>query len=45
MLPIRPTSQFKKDVKRARKQKRNVELLRRVLEQLANMEPLPEENE
>ena len=41
MLPIRPTSQFKKDLKRARKQGHDLDLLRRVLEQLANMEPLP----
>jgi mRNA interferase YafQ len=41
MLPIRPTSQFKKDLKRAKKQKRDIALLRHVLEQLANMQPLP----
>ena len=42
MLPIRPTSQFKKDLKRARKQGHDQELLRRVLKQLAEMQPLPE---
>jgi mRNA interferase YafQ len=42
MLPIRPTSQFKKDVKRAKKQGYDLELLSRVLKQLANMEPLPD---
>jgi len=40
MLPIRPTSQFKKDVKRAKKQGRDLNLLNRVLEQIANMQPL-----
>jgi mRNA interferase YafQ len=40
MLPIRPTSQFKKDLKRAKKQGCNLELLHRVLQQLAEMDPL-----
>ena len=40
MLPIRPTSQFKKDLKRATKQGRDVESLHRVLAQLADMQPL-----
>ena len=42
MLPIRPTSQFKKDLKRAKKQRRDLELLHHVLKQLAKMQPLPE---
>ncbi len=41
MLSIRPTSQFKKDLKKAIKQGRNIKSLERVLEQLANMELLP----
>ncbi len=41
MLPIRPTSRFKKDVKKAARQGRNLELLRNVLEKLALPEPLP----
>jgi mRNA interferase YafQ len=41
MLPIRPTSQFKKDLKKARKQGQNLEHLCRVLEHLVRMEPLP----
>ena len=40
MLPIRPTSRFKKDLKRAAKQGRNIKKLRRVLEQLAIPAPL-----
>ncbi len=41
MLPIRPTSQFKKDFKKARKQGRDLEHLSRVLDRLVRMEPLP----
>lgn len=41
MLPIRPTSQFKKDLKKSRKQGRDLEHLKTVLEQLAKMQPLP----
>ena len=41
MLPVRPTSQFKKDFKRARKQGRDLEHLRRILEQLSEVKPLP----
>ena len=41
MLPIRLTTQFKKDLKKARKQGRNLESLSSVLQQLANSEPLP----
>jgi len=40
MLPIRPTSQFRKDLKKAKKQRRNLKALSRVLEQLAGSEPL-----
>ncbi len=43
MLPIRPTSQFKKDLKRAAKQNRDLATLRNVLNQLAVPEPLPPE--
>ncbi len=44
MLPIRPTSGFKKDLKRAAKQKRNIKKLHHVLEQLAIPAPLPPEH-
>ena len=40
MLPIRPTSRFKKDLKKARKQGRDLEHLSQVLEHLVRMEPL-----
>ena len=41
MLPIRPTSQFKKDLKRSAKQGRKLTKLQEVLETLAIPEPLP----
>jgi mRNA interferase YafQ len=41
MLAIRPTSQFKKDLKKAKKQGRNLEALSRVLELLVREESLP----
>ncbi len=41
MLPIRPTSRFKKDLKRAGKQNRNIKKLQQILEQLAIPSPLP----
>ena len=41
MLPIRPTSRFKKDFKRALKQSRNIKNLQQVLEQLAIPASLP----
>ena len=41
MLPIRPTSRFKKDLKKATKQSRNIKKLQQVLEQLAIPAPLP----
>lgn len=40
MLPIRPTSRFKKDYKRAVKQGRNIKKLKQVLERLAIPAPL-----
>jgi mRNA interferase YafQ len=40
MLPIRPTSRFKKDLKRAAKQGQNIKKLQQVLEQLAMPAPL-----
>lgn len=41
MLPVRPTNQFRKDLKRAERQGRDLEKVRRVLEKLAVPEPLP----
>lgn len=41
MLLVRPTSQFRKDLKRAAKQGRDIELLQKVLEKLAIPESLP----
>jgi mRNA interferase YafQ len=41
MLSVRPTSQFKKDLKKAIKQGRSTESLEFVLEQLARREALP----
>jgi mRNA interferase YafQ len=41
MLPIRPTSRFKKDLKKAAKQNRNLKKLQPVLERLAIPGPLP----
>lgn len=41
MLPIRPTPQFRRDLKKAKKQGRNLEQVRLVLEQLASLQPLP----
>ncbi len=40
MRPIRRTSQFKKDVKRARKRRKDLEKLKQVIEFLAAGEPL-----
>ena len=40
MLPIRLTSKFKKDLKRAAKQKRNFEKLRQIFERLSIPQPL-----
>ncbi len=41
MLPIRPTSQFKKDFKKAVKQGRKTDALAYILDRLAKMESLP----
>ena len=41
MLPIRPTTQFKKDLKKAAKQGRNLDNIQWILEKLATPEPLP----
>jgi mRNA interferase YafQ len=41
MLPIRPTSRFKKDLKRATRQERDLTSLKDVLGKLAIPEPLP----
>ncbi|MCF8113367.1 MAG: type II toxin-antitoxin system YafQ family toxin [Desulfotignum sp.] len=40
MLPIRPTTRFKKDMKRAAKQNRDLAKLKNILEQLAIPAPL-----
>lgn len=42
MLPVRPTSQFKKDLRRASRQKRDIQKVKKVLEILTLSEPLPE---
>jgi len=41
MLPVRPTSQFRKDLKKAAKQGRDLVLLQKVLKKFAVPEPLP----
>lgn len=41
MLPIRPTSKFKKDLKKAAKQNRDFEKLQQILDKLSVPEPLP----
>jgi mRNA interferase YafQ len=41
MLPIRPTARFKKDLKRAAKQNRDLAKLKKILKQLAIPVPLP----
>ncbi len=41
MLPIRPTTRFKKDLKRAAKQNRDLTKLKEILEELAIPTPLP----
>jgi mRNA interferase YafQ len=43
MLPVRPTNQFRKDLKRAKRQGRDLEKIRLVLEKLAVPERLPPE--
>jgi mRNA interferase YafQ len=42
MLPVRPTVQFKRDLKRAARQGRDIEKVGKVLEILAEPESLPE---
>jgi mRNA interferase YafQ len=41
MLPVRPTAKFKKDLKRAVRQGRDLQKLQDILEQLALPAPLP----
>jgi mRNA interferase YafQ len=41
MLPVRPTAQFKKDLKKATRQGRNLEKVQEVLEILAVPQSLP----
>lgn len=41
MLPIRPTSQFKRDFKKAARQGKSLQKLKLILEYLAVPEPLP----
>jgi mRNA interferase YafQ len=42
MLPIRPTTQFKKDLKRAARQGRDIQKVEKALEILSNPSPLPD---
>lgn len=41
---LKPTTQFKRDLKKAQKQNKNLDLLNKVLPQLADGIPLPEKN-
>ena len=41
---LKPTTQFKRDLKKAQKQNKNLDLLNKVLKQLADGIPLPEKN-
>lgn len=41
MLPIRPANQFKKDLKKAKKQGHDLKALQHILEKLADQKPLP----
>ena len=41
---IKPTSQFKKDLKKMKKQHKNLNLLTEIINNLANAVPLPEKN-
>jgi mRNA interferase YafQ len=41
MLPIRPTTQFKRDLKRAARQGRDIQKVEKALEILSNPSPLP----
>ena len=44
MLPIRPTARFKRDLKRAARQNRDIRKLQSILQQLALPAPLPREH-
>lgn len=39
---LKPTTQFKRDLKKTQKQNKNLDLLNKVLQQLADGIPLPE---
>lgn len=41
---LKPTTQFKRDLKKAQKQNKNLDLLNKVLQQLADGIPLSEKN-
>lgn len=41
MLPVRPTTRFKKDLKKAARKGCNIDILREVLETLSVPQPLP----
>lgn len=41
---LKPTTQFKRDLKKTQKQNKNLDLLNKVLQQLADGIPLPEKN-
>ena len=41
---LKPTTQFKRDLKKAQKQNKNLDLLNKALQQLADGIPLPEKN-
>ena len=41
---LKPTTQFKRDLKKAQKQNKNLDLLNKVSQQLADGIPLPEKN-
>lgn len=41
---LKPTTQFKRDLKKAQKQNKNLDLLNKILQQLADGIPLPEKN-
>jgi len=41
MLPVRPTSQFRKDLKKTVKQDRDLDKVKKIIQKLAVPEPLP----
>ncbi len=41
---VKPTAQFRKDLKRMQKQHKNMDLINQILKMLANGEPLPPAN-